>query len=244
MKAVILVAGRPHESFPKNDKQKVLYHVNGEILLERMVRQLKEAGLEDIRLVTGYGAKGIQEFNRDRSLSLELVYNPEWDEDPVESIRCGVKDLGDDALIIFGDILATTRLFRRFRECSAPLAWIKTKIPWGGGLPVDEVYKANRQTCIVKVAEKKLIMFEKENAEEYIAQFTKRIYPSMKQFRSHLLWDGSIRDTVRLSAVVLEGMFRNGPVEEIVVPSPIKDVDYYKLTDEFHHQRKTPSSSS
>lgn len=243
MKAVILAAGMPHKSFPKNDKQKVLYHVNGEILLERMVRQLKEAELEDIRLVTGYGAKGIQEFNRNRSLGLELVYNPEWDEDPVESIRCGIKDLGDDALIIFGDILASTQLFRRFRECSAPLAWIKTKIPWGGGLPVDEVYKANRQTCIVKVAEEKLIIFEKENAEECIAQFTKRIYPSMRRNRAHLLWDGSIRDTVRLSAVVLEGMFRNGPVKEIVVPSPIRDVDRYNRTDEFHHQGKIPSLS-
>ncbi|KKN47907.1 hypothetical protein LCGC14_0658060 [marine sediment metagenome] len=244
MKAVILAAGRPNPTFPDNSKQKVLYHINGEILLERMVRQLKEADLEDIRLVTGYGAKGIQEFNRDRSLGLELVYNPEWDEDPVESIRCGVKDLGDDALIIFGDILATTQIFRRFRECSAPLAWIKTRVPWGGGLPVDEVYKANRQTCIVKIAEDKLEMFDEDKAEEYIARFTERIYPYMRRYQTPRLWDGGKRDTVRLSAIVLEGMFRNGPVEEIVVPSPIKDVDYYKLTDEFHHQRKIPGSSS
>ncbi len=244
MKAVILAAGRPNPTFPDNSKQKVLYHINGEILLERLVSQLKEAGLEKIRLVTGYGAEGIQEFNRDRNLGLELVYNPEWDEDPVESLRYGVKDLGDDALIIFGDILASIQIFKRFLECKAPLAWIKTRRPWGRGLPVDEVYKGDRQTCIVKIAEDKLVMFDEDKAEEYIARFTERIYPYMRRYQTPRLWDGSKRDTVRLSAVVLEGMFRSGPVEEIVVPSPIRDVDYYKLTDEFQNQHKVPTSNS
>jgi len=114
MKAVILAAGRPGKTFPDNSKQKVLYHVNGEVLLERLVRQLREAGFESIRIVTGYDAEGIEEFNRDRKLGLELVYNPQWTGDPVESLRCGTKDLNDDALIVFGDILASTQIFRKF----------------------------------------------------------------------------------------------------------------------------------
>ena len=56
MKAVILAAGMPHESFPRDDKQKTLYKFNGEVLLERTVNQLREAGIKDVRVVIGYGA--------------------------------------------------------------------------------------------------------------------------------------------------------------------------------------------
>jgi len=227
IKAVVLAAGRPGDTFPNNSKQKILYHVNGEILLERLIHQLREAGFEDIRLVTGYGARGIEEFNRDRNLDLELVYNPEWDGDPVESIKVGVKDLNDDALIIFADILANTQIFKKFLECEAPLAWIKTIIPWGAPLPPDEVYKNDRQVCIVKVAHEKLTIFEEENAEKYLTQIINRCYPDMTERD-----DGG-----RSNALFLEGMYRNGPVEEIIVPSPIRDIDYYDQTDEGNPKR-------
>lgn len=173
-------------------------------------------------MVTGYGADGIEEFNRDRKLGLELVYNPQWDGDPVESLRCGTKDLNDDALIVFGDILANSQIFRKFRKCETPLAWIKTIIPWGSGIPDDKVFKTDRQVCIVKISNETLKIFEKEKAEEYLTQFAERCYKSMT----------TERHDMRLNALLLEGMYRNGPVEEIIIPSPIKDVDRYRQTDE------------
>jgi len=242
MKAVVLAAGRPGDTFPDNSKQKVLYHVNGEVLLERLVRQLREAGIEDIRLVTGYGAEGIEDFNRNRELGLELVYNPQWWGDPVKSLRCGTKDLNDDALIVFGDILVDSQIFRRFLECKAPLVWVKTLIPWGK-IPYDEIYKSNIHVSIVKIAKEKLVIFEEERAEEYIMQFTERVYPKMRAFRTAHAWNGSKQDGVRLVAILVEGRYRNGPVEEIVIPSPILDVDYYNRTDEGRQkppQRRPP----
>jgi len=212
--------------FPDNSKQKILHHVKGEVLLERLVRQLREAGFEHIRLVTGYGVEGIEEFNCNRKLGLELVYNPQWRGDPVESLRCGAKDLDDDALIIFGDILANTQIFRKFWECKAPLAWIKTKIPWGK-LPDDEVLRTDRQVCIVKIANETLSIFEKEKAEEYLTQFAKRL---------HFLRMTKV-DVMRLNGLLLEGMYWNGPVEEIIVSS-LHDVDRYNQTDE--GKEKTP----
>ena len=223
MKAVILAAGRPGSSFPDNSKQKVLYHVDGEILLERLVRQLREAGIEDIRLVTGYGAERIENFTRERKLDLELVYNPDWDGDSVKSLRCGIRDLNDDALIVFGDTLANSQIFRRFLECKARLVWIKTLIPWGI-IPDDEVYRGDRSICIVKVAKENLSIFEGEKADGYLTQIVNRCYPRISY--------GS-----RLNAILLEAMYRNGPVEEIVVPSPILDVDYYFQTDEGSQER-------
>ena len=220
MKAVILAAGRPGPTFPDNSKQKTLYRIGGEVLLERIVNQLKEAGFEHIRIVTGYGAEGIEKFNRDRKLGLELVYNLQWDGDPVESGRCGIKDLDEDILFVFSDILTSTEIFKKFRECKAPLAWIKQRFPWAEGFPDDEVFKADRNVSIVKIAKEKLTMFEEEAAEKYIAQITERCHP-------HMTYKG------RLCNLLLEGMYRNGPVEEIEVQA-IPDVDYYDRTDEGH----------
>ena len=236
MKAVVLAAGRPHSSFPDNSKQKVLYHVDGEVLLERLVHQLREAGVEHVRVVVGYGAEGIKEFNRDRKLGLELVYNPQWDGDPIKSFRCGTKDLNDDALIVFGDILVDSPLFRKFVECKAPLAWIRTLIPWGR-IPYDEIYRSDIHVSIVKIAKEYLTMFEEEKAEEYMKQFNERLLPIMKEFRTEHVWNGTKLDGVRLAAILVEGMYRNGPVEEIVIPSPILDVDYYNRTDEGRGKR-------
>lgn len=221
MKAVILAAGMPHESFPRDDKQKTLYKVNGEVLLERTVNQLREAGIKDVRVVIGYGAEGIRKFNLEKKLDLDLVYNPQWETDAITSIRTGIKDLGDDALILYADILARTDVFRLFLECEAPLVWIKLLRPWGRPWPIgnDEIYRGDRSICIVKVAEEKLGIFDK--AEEYVEQWMKR-YRRGETGGSGILLD----------ALLLEAMYQNGPVADIVLPMGLKDVDRYKATDE------------
>ena len=198
-------------------------------MLGRLVRQLREAGFEHIRLVTGYGAERIEKFNRDRRLGLELIYNPEWERSAPESLRCGIKDLNDDALIVFGDVLANIQIFRVFLGCEAPLAYIKTIVPWGSGaeLPNDEVTNPNRQVCIVKVAKEKLMIFEKEKADKYLTQFAKRYCKGVREE------EGS-----GLTRLLLEAMYQNGPVEEIISPVPIRDVDYFYETDEGY--LKTP----
>ncbi len=53
--AVILAAGKSSKFFaPLYDKPKGLFEFRGEVLIERQIRQLKEAGIEDITVVVGY----------------------------------------------------------------------------------------------------------------------------------------------------------------------------------------------
>ena len=53
--AIILAAGKSNRFAPFTyEKPKGLFRVKGEILVERQIEQLREAGVEDICIVVGY----------------------------------------------------------------------------------------------------------------------------------------------------------------------------------------------
>ena len=53
--AIIMAAGLSSRFAPLSyEKPKALITVKGEVLIERQIRQLKEAGIHDIAIVTGY----------------------------------------------------------------------------------------------------------------------------------------------------------------------------------------------
>ena len=56
--AIIMAAGTASRFAPLSyEKPKALLHVKGEILIERQIRQLREAGISDIIIVVGYMAE-------------------------------------------------------------------------------------------------------------------------------------------------------------------------------------------
>ena len=58
MNAVIMAAGTASRFAPLSyERPKGLLEVKGEVLIERQIRQLKEAGVDDITVVVGYKAE-------------------------------------------------------------------------------------------------------------------------------------------------------------------------------------------
>lgn len=76
--AVIMAAGTSSRFAPLSyEKPKGLITVKGEVLIERQIRQLKEAGIDSIYIVTGYKA---EEFDYLRSkYGVKTVHNPYYD---------------------------------------------------------------------------------------------------------------------------------------------------------------------
>ena len=75
--AIILAAGTSSRFAPLSyEKPKALIEVRGEKLIERQIRQLKEAGVKDIIIVTGYMAEQF-EYLKDK-YNVILVYNNEY----------------------------------------------------------------------------------------------------------------------------------------------------------------------
>ena len=75
--AVILAAGTSSRFAPLSyEKPKALIEVKGEILIERQIRQLREAGISDIYVVTGYKAEGM--IYLQKKFGVQLCFNPDY----------------------------------------------------------------------------------------------------------------------------------------------------------------------
>ena len=73
--AIIMAAGTASRFAPLSyEKPKALVEVRGEVLIERQIRQLREAGIEDVVVVTGYKAEQF-EYLKDK-YGVVLINNP------------------------------------------------------------------------------------------------------------------------------------------------------------------------
>lgn len=75
--AIIMAAGTASRFAPLSyEKPKALVEVRGEVLIERQIRQLREAGIEEIVVVTGYKAEQF-EYLKDK-YGVLLIHNPDY----------------------------------------------------------------------------------------------------------------------------------------------------------------------
>ena len=73
--AIIMAAGTASRFAPFSyEKPKALIEVRGEVLIERQIRQLREAGIEEVVVVTGYKAEQF-EYLKDK-YGVVLINNP------------------------------------------------------------------------------------------------------------------------------------------------------------------------
>lgn len=84
--AVILAAGKSSQFFPPlYDKPKGLFEYRGEVLIERQIRQLCEAGVKDIAVVIGYEKERF--FYLEEVAGVDLVVSERWaDESNLSSL--------------------------------------------------------------------------------------------------------------------------------------------------------------
>ena len=74
--AVIMAAGTASRFAPLSyEMHKALITVKGEVLIERQIRQLKEAGVPEIYIVTGYKSEQFEYLKE--KFGVHLVHNSE-----------------------------------------------------------------------------------------------------------------------------------------------------------------------
>lgn len=93
MNAIIMAAGMSSRFVPISlERPKGLLEVKGEVLIERLIRQLKDAGVEDITVVTGYKAQSF-DYLREK-FGVSLVYNEYYNlYNNTSSIICVIERL-------------------------------------------------------------------------------------------------------------------------------------------------------
>ena len=95
---------------------KALLEVKGEILIERQIRQLKEAGVTDITVVTGYMADKFDYLSS--KFGVTLVYNPDYARYNNTSTLMCVLDQLSDTWICSSDNYFTENIFLDKPMCS------------------------------------------------------------------------------------------------------------------------------
>ncbi len=75
--AIIMAAGTASRFAPLSfEKPKALIEVRGEILIERQIKQLREAGIDEIIIITGYKAEQFEYLKK--KYKVMLIYNPTY----------------------------------------------------------------------------------------------------------------------------------------------------------------------
>lgn len=87
------------------DLPKGMLVVGGKTLIERQLETLRSVGLDDIVIVTGYQAEKI------RYGGVRYCHNPDYAAtNMVETLFCARKELDDDILVTYSDIIYTAEL--------------------------------------------------------------------------------------------------------------------------------------
>lgn len=226
MKAVILAAGRPGRDFPPGCKQKCLFHYQGCVLLDIATDALLEAGVTDIRMVLGYGAKSVEDHVRDRKLDVELVYNEAYADDAVRSLEVGLAGVDTDVLVMASDLIGINATIIRGFQGTDPHrpAWVRSVIPWDhdrGLIKYDEMYRPDTDIDVVKIPRRLLGVWggARERAARFIARY-------------HWTTPTGPGTGVHYGAAVYATFWEHRPVDEVVIAEPMGDVDDYPQTDE------------
>lgn len=111
MNAVIMAAGTSSRFVPISlEKPKGLLEVKGEVLIERQIRQLKEAGVEDITVVTGYKAQAFG-YLREK-FGVSLVHNEDYNRYNNTSSVIRVIERLDDSFLCCSDHYFSRNVFK------------------------------------------------------------------------------------------------------------------------------------
>ncbi len=125
--AVILSAGQGKRLSPLTDSRpKCLVQIGGRTILEWQTRALADAGVDEIAVVTGYGADAVEAMLKTTSVpaAVSTIYNPFFTvADNIGSCWAAKDLIGTDTLLLNGDTLFEPEIARRvLAKALAPIS--------------------------------------------------------------------------------------------------------------------------
>ena len=125
MRAIILAAGSGLRlGQHTKDIPKALLDLNGKSILERQISLLREYGVNEIFVVTGY--------QREKHIlkDIEYIFNPRYSEtEQLASMMVARTKIFDDVLVIFGDIIFDSQILQQILASNDDIA-IAIDLDW------------------------------------------------------------------------------------------------------------------
>lgn len=156
MKAIILSAGQGKRLHPHTvDRPKCLVPVGPDCtLLGWQLRQLGPAGVNDVVVVTGFGADQVDAEIQGAGggMRVRTLFNPGYAEaDNLASAALASKEMDQDFIILNGDTLITTRIVAGL--CAAPEAPVTVSVASKRQFDSDDmkaIVRGGRLTAVAK----------------------------------------------------------------------------------------------
>lgn len=116
MKAIILAAGKGSRLSPMTLlKPKPLLKINGKTIFENMIKVLKNAGVKDITVVTGYKNEMFNPYKK--RLGFKKVISKDFaNTNSANSLKLVIDNLDTDTLIMNGDLFIKNDFVRYIRK--------------------------------------------------------------------------------------------------------------------------------
>ena len=219
MNAIILAAGMGTRLRPlTNDRPKCLVAVNGVPMVERQIQFLKEKGIDDITLISGYKAESLA-YLKDR-YGVDIVFNDRYDTcNNINSLYI-VKERFYDTYVLEGDVYMDKNILLSEVSQSTYFAR-KKKYENEWGLEVDN---SNRLVKINIGAGEGFLMsgisyWKKEDCQKIISHM-EEVYAT-KDY-TNLYWDNMVLDIypeLDIHVREIEGIY------EIDTPEELKEVE-------------------
>ena len=157
MKAILLAAGQGSRlGAICLDQPKCLVKIEDNSLLEIQINTLHSCGIEDITVVRGYKSEKID------IPGLNYYDNPDYAKtNMLYSLFCAEKELNDDVLILYSDILFEPQVIERMFDSTHDIA---------AGVMVNW-QTAVRQRNKVALEDLEMVYFDSENRVQRIGKF-------------------------------------------------------------------------
>lgn len=219
MKAIILAAGRGSRMKELTDDQpKCLVTLHGKSLLDRQLDAIRDAGISEIGIVTGYkhellGGRGLVTF-----------YNTRWaDTNMVSSLACAKEWLQSEPCIIsYSDIFYSSEAVRLLMGSPSELAvtydpnWLDLWSKRFGDPLVDaETFRLNAQGELVEIGNKPQSVKEVQGQYMGLLRFTPLAWVEVERIRA--LLPAEQQDSMHMTGT-LQKVIDSGRIKVAAIP--------------------------
>ncbi|WP_234730724.1 phosphocholine cytidylyltransferase family protein [Acidocella facilis] len=150
MKALIVAAGQGTRLREKGEL-KPLIPIRGVPLIERVISNGREAGIDEFLVVTGYRSEELQarlgEFSRRSGIHITRIHNRAWDRANGVSVLAAKQYLDEPFLLTMCDHLVDPQILRRLIEAKAEPDTVTLGVDFNIENPLNDPEDVTRVKC-------------------------------------------------------------------------------------------------
>ena len=190
MKAIILAAGRGSRMKKMTAHQpKCLTMLKGRPLIEWQLHALREAGINDISVVTGYRSNTLRQYN------LTEFHNKNWSQtNMLSSLACAEDWLREnDCIVTYGDIFYEYSALLSLKQVTANIAitydknwkklWFKR---FENPLLDAETFKLNENSSVTEIGKRPKSFKDIQGQFMGLLKFTPKGWSTIQELRKEL----------------------------------------------------------